>query len=1016
MADVAKLSYDPARQYQGLVKLQGRVALEADDNEQRLIDHEERRKELIDIIGPAGTPDNGYALTASGTDITVGIGTMYVGGLRVELDQPITLAHQPDWLDQPPLAAPVPGHAVLMLEETDVSAVEDPALAEVALGGPDSAARTRLLQRITVLPTQSSDCGQALIDDESGWKEAGLVFDKDTMALKSVSRIAVAWDAPTEKANPCEPTSTGGYLGADNQLIRVQITHVAQDGTFDLVWGYDNASMLYRITADASATPVLTLQRSPVDDYHRPRTNQAVQVLRSTATLASTDGAIEGYVAAHNGVIGVLGSQYDPDTKTMQFPTALPAEYTDPKQTPQLYLRVWEELLTGRQLGQTITLTGTGLSVTLSSAVAGSPLHIGDFWSIAVRPDTPTVVYPERYLRGKEAQPPDGPRLWVCPLYVLGVSDNTWVIDEDCRHHFPHLVDVNGGGGGGGCCTVEVTPADAHGNHLQTLIDAAAEARPDTTRTNRITVCFQRGAYELETPILLDHRHSNMELRGCSESVVLAPLQDFENNFPDGVIVLKRADNVTITGFEIRMPQVATPLQQQRPTVKNRAIIQAMNVIMRDRYISIGIRPVHCAVLEVSRCLFRFSVGERDTTPEAEKTMPRSVFGVGVFGASQCHGLRLEANRFLHEPALDFHSDLEPQHVLVGYLLLPTIHGEAINRVAAKAFGGDAVLPTLLYDGLIRDNIFDGITVAVMVSADLGILDIHNNIVRRCYGGVWLLDPSALPYIDLTGEYQVQSTVNDVRPMLSAMMLDGYLALIRVLGSTYPLPPTMTLESEVRRVTEKSSAASQKRLTQTMTRFLRDVAGGQPADKDAPTVNFNAAAESPDTEIDATPCAFQPAHRVNQQLMSIERDMAVPTQDQHAQLHLCDNDIECGSGTGSRLRTPPTAAAAVLAFFIGSNPTSLILGNNRLATNAPLTRGGPGTWSTVVIMELTATTVTGNIIRNNAAGAASLVMVEPGGGPSAITGNVLAGPSHLPQRSNQPAGLDTWDPFNTETT
>ena len=37
--------------------------------------------------------------------------------------------------------------------------------------------------------------------------------------------------------------------------------------------------MLYRVTPDASTNPILTLQRSPVDDFHRPRAGQAVQVL-----------------------------------------------------------------------------------------------------------------------------------------------------------------------------------------------------------------------------------------------------------------------------------------------------------------------------------------------------------------------------------------------------------------------------------------------------------------------------------------------------------------------------------------------------------------------------------------------------------------------------------------------------------------------------------------------------------------------------------------------------------------
>ena len=37
---------------------------------------------LLDVVGPAGTPDDGYAVgPASGTDLTIGAGTMYVGSM-----------------------------------------------------------------------------------------------------------------------------------------------------------------------------------------------------------------------------------------------------------------------------------------------------------------------------------------------------------------------------------------------------------------------------------------------------------------------------------------------------------------------------------------------------------------------------------------------------------------------------------------------------------------------------------------------------------------------------------------------------------------------------------------------------------------------------------------------------------------------------------------------------------------------------------------------------------------------
>src|ERR1700745_2265562 len=94
--DIARLSFDPERLYRGVVAQQGRVSLEAEQNEQRVIDTEERRKEVIDIVGPAGTPDNGYAVSKGngpGFDLAIGRGTMYVGGWRVPPPRGMGTAH-----------------------------------------------------------------------------------------------------------------------------------------------------------------------------------------------------------------------------------------------------------------------------------------------------------------------------------------------------------------------------------------------------------------------------------------------------------------------------------------------------------------------------------------------------------------------------------------------------------------------------------------------------------------------------------------------------------------------------------------------------------------------------------------------------------------------------------------------------------------------------------------------------------------------------------------------------------
>src|SRR5436305_7570993 len=101
-SDRARVSYDPTRQYRSVVAQQGRVTLEADVNEAQEIAGEILRAETIDIVGPCGTPDDGYKIAAGGAapDFAVGPGTMYVGGERVTWPAGLSYSSQPEWLDR----------------------------------------------------------------------------------------------------------------------------------------------------------------------------------------------------------------------------------------------------------------------------------------------------------------------------------------------------------------------------------------------------------------------------------------------------------------------------------------------------------------------------------------------------------------------------------------------------------------------------------------------------------------------------------------------------------------------------------------------------------------------------------------------------------------------------------------------------------------------------------------------------------------------------------------------------
>lgn len=463
-SDLARVSYDPSRHWRGVISQQGRVTVEADFNEASTIASEENRRQLVDVVGPSGTADGGYAVTpvtaaggAATGDLTIAHGTLYVGGERMVLESDITYGQQSEWIDRGPddplwsdpsvkqddgtlTPATENGNELvyLMLREQEVGAVEDPALLDVALGGPDTSERRRLVQRVVrhAVGADSTDCAAALADLEQAWSALGLALDPQTMRLKSPATLEVSFQEPVTAPTACEPAAVGGFLGAENQLIRVQIASVdPETGVPTLVWGFDNAHFVYRIAPDpaidaTAQTTTLTLTSAPVDSFHQPTAGQAVEVLKAAGQLTSTD-----YIAATTGTVTTLVSDYQPSTQQVQIATALDDATTS---SPLLFLRVWQGLVQA-QAGAT-ALGNTGIEVTVSSG--GGSYHAGDYWLFAVRPGAPSVVsqvYPERIF--DTPQPPDGPRLWACPLALIAWANGSPTV-TDCRKQFENLVDA----------------------------------------------------------------------------------------------------------------------------------------------------------------------------------------------------------------------------------------------------------------------------------------------------------------------------------------------------------------------------------------------------------------------------------------------------------------------------------------------------------------------------------------------------------------------------------------------
>ena len=273
-------------------------------------------------------------------DLVIGPGTLYLGGERLDLDAPVAYSAQPDWLDHStdPLWVPpaVPAAAgtsyelvYLLAAEQEVSAVEDPALADVALGGPDTMGRQRILQRFVRQPCQSASCFGAWTALVDSLGPAGQRFDPASMMIESTAALQVSFTSPGT-AGPCQPATTGGYLGVENQMIRVMVTSVDASGVPTIVWGFDDASFLYPVgTASpdpGSGDTTLTLASAPVDSYHYPVLGQAVELLRDAVQLTATD-----YIASPAGFVSTLTAGYAPASMSLTISGEPPGDYLLPR-------------------------------------------------------------------------------------------------------------------------------------------------------------------------------------------------------------------------------------------------------------------------------------------------------------------------------------------------------------------------------------------------------------------------------------------------------------------------------------------------------------------------------------------------------------------------------------------------------------------------------------------------------------------------------------------------------------
>ena len=520
--DFTRSTFDPRKHYRGVRMQQGRVQLDADWNENLDILLHRIETETIDVIGACGVPvhDAGFGVVTDfnaltneekdwlnkqgvtnlgNGDFLLTQGRAYVDGILVVNNHTVPFTRQPFILPPGSGALKKAGIYRLYLDvwERHLTALEDPAIREVALGGPDTATRTQVVWQAVL--KQVGEPGQALFcaDKLTPWPEP------------STGKLGARTHPEEEPDTPCTVPPGAGYRRLENQLYRVEI-HKASNmtGGPTFKWSRDNGSVMVAVSefaVDGSANKIRTssLGRDDVLGLHEL---DWVEILDDATELSGEPGQL------------VQISKIEPDNILT---LSQPVTGYDIKLHAKV--RRWDspgeiEVSVPNDNDGYLKLEG---GVEIKFEKVNATFRSGDYWLIPARTipgQSGDIEWPQE---GTEPAvlPPSGIIHHYCRLAVLTVSESNNVLTikvEDCRKKFPPLTELPTGGDH--CCCVTV---GENGDFAD--LQEAIEARPQGA--DWWTVCILPGLLPVRDTVTVAGANG-LTIRGCGEQCRILGPQD----------------------------------------------------------------------------------------------------------------------------------------------------------------------------------------------------------------------------------------------------------------------------------------------------------------------------------------------------------------------------------------------------------------------------------------------------------------------------------------------------------
>jgi hypothetical protein len=480
-SDISRDTFTKKKHYDSVRAQQGRVMLDADLNEQCDIERYRAETGTADIIGMSGAPvgHSGFriitnTLEKSGfikeitpkipdteiigdypekkstfPDFLISAGRFYIDGILCENETVTPYFSQPDL---PGVKSGNKGYNVRFNEKDKagsylvyldcwkrlMSAIEDPEIREVALGGPDTATRSKVVWQVKVLRLESEPPIGDFRDymTSGAWKEIhDTQFDR-----KEKGRLSAKIADKPASAEACSEIISPGYSGEQNQLYRVEIHTGGPAGKATFKWSRENGSVVARCLPLENYKKKCVLQHPVKDDIHGFEDKSWVEITDDFHELWETPGQI-----VKIGEIDGLEITVNQDIEWDSFNVS------------KTKIRRWENdditnAYTPADSVEEINLASSDNAIPVTAGLwyelenniqvkfeGDKEYRTGDYWLIPARTLRPLE------LEGWEAgtpRPPHGPEHHYCPLALLKSTSKEFSSNEDCRPVFQPTSEI----------------------------------------------------------------------------------------------------------------------------------------------------------------------------------------------------------------------------------------------------------------------------------------------------------------------------------------------------------------------------------------------------------------------------------------------------------------------------------------------------------------------------------------------------------------------------------------------